>query len=96
MNTLQRTIWLVTMAGAMVAPSLAKAVTDIDISSYYTASWADPSGGPGGSNSERFNGSQIAAAAKNGNTDTGIVVGDWNGSYVETGPDSASVHGPST
>ena len=75
------------MAGAMAAPSLAKAVTDIDISSYYTASWADPSGGPGGSNSERFNGSQIAAAAKNGNTDTGIVFGDWNGSYVETGPD---------
>ena len=65
----------------------ARGATDIDISSYYTASWADPNGGPGGSNSEDYNGTQIATAPKNGSTGTGITFGDWNGSYVETGPD---------
>jgi hypothetical protein len=71
---------------------MALAATDVDISSYYTASWSTSSEVAIGTT----NGPEIAGAPQDGNQGTDITFGDWNGSYVEVGSDDGGHASPLT
>jgi hypothetical protein len=84
-RTPYRTLLWIFTGSLLIATSLASTPqsppADIDISSYYTSDWLT---------GEYYNGSTIAVAPNDGNTNTGITFANWDGKLVSVGPDAAS------
>jgi hypothetical protein len=66
--------------------SHAGTITDLSLSSYTTGTWG----------SNQVNGTAIAGTATSGNAGSGITFGDFNGNYVEIGPDATTNTSPLT